>query len=108
MRRLPRMRAWMFSSVTSSFIPLNAFASDRLYALRSGVIGIVRNSMPRCLASRCASRRVPVDEYADGIPTPATFSRPRHARLRAEERIQARAEDERAEDLLDGGERRHL
>ena len=32
--------------------------------------------MPRCLASRWASRRVPADEYADGIPTPATFSRP--------------------------------
>ena len=32
--------------------------------------------MPRCLASRCASRRVPADEYADGMPTPATFSRP--------------------------------
>ncbi len=46
------MRAWMFSSVTSSFMPLNALPRVRLYALRSGVIGIVRNSMPSCLASR--------------------------------------------------------
>src|SRR5205809_3611521 len=37
-------------------------------------MGIVRNSMPRCLATRWASRRVPADENADGMPTPATFS----------------------------------
>ena len=40
------------------------------------MIGSVRNSMPRCLASRSASRRVPADENADGMPTPTTLSRP--------------------------------
>jgi len=70
------MRAWMFSSATSSLSPLNGAASVRLKVLKTGVIGSVWKSMPRFVARRLASPRVPDDEYGDGMVTPLTFSRP--------------------------------
>ena len=56
------MRAWMFSSATSSASPLKGLASPRLNAPTTGVMGRVMNSMPRFFARRRASARVPDDE----------------------------------------------
>ena len=75
-KSVPRMRAWMFSSATSSASPLNGLASPRLKAATIGVIGSAMNSIPRFLASRRASARVPADEYGEGMVTPVTFSWP--------------------------------
>ena len=76
MSSVPRMRAWMFSSVTSSLRPLNGCASDFRKPLKTGVIGSLRKSMPRFFASRRASSRVPREEKGEGMVTPVTFSRP--------------------------------
>src|SRR5437667_160590 len=46
------MRAWRFSSVTSSLSPLKAAARARLYALSTPVMGTRSMSIPRFLASR--------------------------------------------------------
>jgi hypothetical protein len=45
-------------------------------ASTTGSMAISRKSIPSDAASRCASPRVPSDEYRDGMDTPCTRSAP--------------------------------
>ena len=74
--RFPRMRAWMFSSVTSRTVPANASWSVSSIARIAGSIGSVRVSMPRFRASASESSMLPQLEYGDGISTPRTRAGP--------------------------------
>ncbi len=70
--RLPRMRAWMFSSVTSRAVPANAPASVRSIASMTSSMGSVSVRMPRLAASASESSMLPRLEKGDGIRTPST------------------------------------
>ena len=87
------MRAWRFSSVTSSLTPLKALARARRYLANTGVIGRRMNSMPRFRASRAASRRVPPEENGDGMVTPVTLAGPRASQAMAATRAESMPPD---------------
>src|SRR5436190_1982043 len=70
----PRARAWMFSSVRSVCLPLNAPASAASNASTIAPIGSSRHEQPRLSASPRASLRVPSDENRDVTETPCTRS----------------------------------
>ena len=56
------MRAWRFSSVTSSGRPAKRDASVAVAAAKSGSIGTISNRMPSASASARASVIEPSDE----------------------------------------------
>ena len=72
----PRMRDWMFSSVTSRSLPAKAGASAFSKASIIGEIGTVNVSIPRLAASASESVMLPSLDHGDGIITPCTWSLP--------------------------------
>ena len=54
-RRVPRMRAWRFSSVTSALRPAKIGASAERYDWKMGSMAMAWKWMPRRFASTCAS-----------------------------------------------------
>ena len=74
--RLPRIRAWMFSSVTSRGPFSNAGSSVLSIDCITSAIGSVNVVMLRFLARAIESSTLPRLEKGEGISTPSTFAGP--------------------------------
>ena len=88
----PRMRAWMFSSVTSKPVSpqaANGPASSSSTAVTGCSMGSVSVSMPRFAASASASATECALEKRDGISTPSTCSAPSASQASAATRAES-------------------
>ena len=72
--RLPRMRAWMFSSVASSAIPAKWLLNACSIEPWTASMGMVRSWMPRVTANCSASSRLCVELWREGMAKPWTRS----------------------------------
>ena len=76
MSSVPRMRAWMFSSVVSGFVPLNSSLSAPRNDSNMGSIGMKLYFTPSAVAWKRASSRLIAAVYCDGIMTASTRDAP--------------------------------
>ena len=81
---VPRIRACIFSSVTSSARSLKTGSIVRRRASKQSFIGTISYFMPRLLARSSASLTEWSVEYCDGISIPCTFSGPSAATASAQ------------------------
>ena len=72
----PRMRDWMFSSVTSGFTSRKTSARTPSYVFMMPEMGSCSVRIPRFRANSTESSMLPWLEYREGIITPSTFSGP--------------------------------
>ena len=77
MRRLPRIRAWRFSSATPSRRSGEQIGERLAYASKISSIATVSSRIPRRSATSIASVTDPGLEYGDGIARARTASGPR-------------------------------